>query len=48
MADCSDTAITLQMGHGEGEVYGYIHLPCRVECNARLARTAQERSAVGW
>ena len=24
------------MGHTEGQVYGYIHLPCRVEVNARL------------
>ena len=48
MADWIDNAIALQMGHGEGEVYGYIHLPCRVECNARLAQKAPERSAVGW
>ncbi|MBM3725695.1 MAG: ABC transporter ATP-binding protein [Acidobacteria bacterium] len=31
MCDWIDNAITLQMGHGEGQVYGYLHLPCRVE-----------------
>ena len=36
MCDWIDNAITLQMGHGEGQVYGYVHLPCRVEVNARL------------
>lgn len=35
MCDWIDNAITLQMGHGEGQVYGYLHLPCRVEVNAR-------------
>jgi hypothetical protein len=37
MCDWIDNAVTLQMGHGDGEVYGYLHLPCRVELNARLA-----------
>jgi lipopolysaccharide transport system ATP-binding protein len=36
MCDWIDNAITLQMGHADGQVYGYIHLPCRVEINARL------------
>lgn len=36
MCDWIDNAITLQMGHGEAQVYGYMHLPCRVEINARL------------
>jgi lipopolysaccharide transport system ATP-binding protein len=36
MCDWIDNAITLQMSHGEGQVYGYMHLPCRVEINARL------------
>lgn len=36
--DCDwiDNAIALQMGHGEGPIYGYMHLPCRVEVNSRL------------
>jgi lipopolysaccharide transport system ATP-binding protein len=36
MCDWIDNAITLQMGHGEQQVYGYLHLPCRVEINSRL------------
>jgi hypothetical protein len=36
MCDWIDNAITLQMGHGEGQVYGYLHLPCRIELNSRL------------
>ncbi len=35
--DWIDNAIVLQMGAGEGEVYGAIHLPCRVELNRSLA-----------
>jgi ABC-type polysaccharide/polyol phosphate transport system ATPase subunit len=31
MCDWIDNALVLQMGHGEGQVYGYLHLPCRVE-----------------
>jgi ABC-type polysaccharide/polyol phosphate transport system ATPase subunit len=37
MCDWIDNAIVLQMGHGEGEVYGFLHLSCRVEVNVRLA-----------
>ena len=44
MCDWIDNAITLQMGHGEGQVYGYLHLPCRVEVNARLARDLRSAS----
>ena len=36
MCDWIDNAIALQMGRGEGEIYGYLHLPCRIEINARL------------
>jgi ABC-type polysaccharide/polyol phosphate transport system ATPase subunit len=38
MCDWIDNAITLQMGHSEKPVYGYLHIPCRVEVNARLRR----------
>ena len=38
MCDWIDNAITLQMSHGDGQIYGYIHLPCRVEVNARLVQ----------
>ncbi len=37
MCDWIDNAIALQMGHADGQVYGYIHLDCRVEVNARLS-----------
>ncbi len=40
MCDWIDNAISLQMGHAEGQVYGYLHLPCRVEVNARLGQSA--------
>ena len=39
MCDWIDNAITLQMGHASGPVYGFMHLPCRVEINKRLADT---------
>jgi hypothetical protein len=37
MCDWIDNAIALQMGHSEGHIYGYLHIPCRVEVNARLS-----------
>jgi lipopolysaccharide transport system ATP-binding protein len=42
MCDWIDNAIALQMGHGEGQIYGYMRVPCRVEVNARLGGN-QER-----
>ena len=36
MCDWIDNAITLQMGRSEAQVYGYVHLPCRVEVNGRI------------
>jgi hypothetical protein len=36
MCDWIDNALVVQMARTETEVYGYIHLPCRVEVNARL------------
>ena len=36
MCDWIDNALALQMGRSEGQIYGYIHLPCRVEVNARV------------
>ena len=36
ICDWIDNAITLQMGHGESQIYGFLHLPCRVELNSRL------------
>lgn len=45
--DWIDNALTMQMGHGEGQVYGYLHLPCKVELNATLATTTRKEPALG-
>ncbi|MBK5292635.1 MAG: ABC transporter ATP-binding protein [Acidobacteriia bacterium] len=45
MCDWIDNAITVQMGHTTGPVYGYMHLPCRVEVNSRLQAPVEERLA---
>jgi ABC-type polysaccharide/polyol phosphate transport system ATPase subunit len=42
MCDWIDNAVTIQMGHAEGQVYGYVHLPCRVEVNSRLVEPAEK------
>lgn len=45
MCDWIDNAITLQMGHTDNPIYGYIHLPCKIELNSRLAATSSETQA---
>lgn len=47
MCDWIDNAITLQMGRSEAQVYGYIHLPCRVEVNARIRTERQLENDLG-
>jgi len=44
MCDWIDNAIALPMARSEAQIYGQMHLPCRVEVNARLAgrTTSQE------
>jgi lipopolysaccharide transport system ATP-binding protein len=42
MCDWIDNAIALQMGHSEGQIYGFLRLPCRVEVNARIAPQAAQ------
>jgi lipopolysaccharide transport system ATP-binding protein len=37
--DWIDNAIVLQMSPAEGEIYGHLHLPCRVELNRSLAKS---------
>jgi lipopolysaccharide transport system ATP-binding protein len=37
VCDMIDNAIAVQMARGDGQVYGFLHLPCRVTVNARLA-----------
>jgi len=44
--DWIDNAVAMQMGRGKGEVYGFMHLPCRVELNGRLAGASPEREPV--
>ncbi len=41
MCDWIDNAIALQMGRSEAQVYGYMHLSCRVEVNARVRTERQ-------
>jgi lipopolysaccharide transport system ATP-binding protein len=36
MCDWIDNALALQMSRSDGEIYGYLRMPCRVEVNARL------------
>jgi len=36
MCDWIDNAVALQMSRQASEIYGYVHLPCRVEVNARI------------
>ena len=36
MCDWIDNALALQMSRSDGEIYGYLRLPCRVEVNARV------------
>ncbi len=36
MCDWIDNAVALQMGRSEGQIYGYLHLPCRVQVNSRI------------
>ena len=47
MCDWIDNAITLQMGRSEAQVYGYVHLPCRVEVNGRIRTERPMESHLG-
>jgi hypothetical protein len=38
MCDWIDNALTLPMARGSGLVYGYIHLPCRIDINTPLKK----------
>jgi hypothetical protein len=42
VCDLIDNAIALQMAAGGREVYGFMHLPCRVMVNARLCAGVAE------
>ena len=41
VCDLIDNAIALQMSAGSAEVYGFMHLPCRVMVNARLGAVVE-------
>ena len=45
ICDWIDNAVALQMGHADAPVYGYMHLPCRVEINAKLPQGEMERKS---
>jgi ABC-type polysaccharide/polyol phosphate transport system ATPase subunit len=47
MCDWIDNAITLQMGRSEAQIYGYVHLPCRVEVNGRIRTERPLESHLG-
>jgi ABC-type polysaccharide/polyol phosphate transport system ATPase subunit len=48
MCDWIDNAVALQMGRSEGgEIYGYMHLPCRVEVNSRVRSEPELERNVG-
>lgn len=42
VCDLIDNAIAVQMARGDGEVYGFLRLPCQIMVNARLAPGAAE------
>jgi lipopolysaccharide transport system ATP-binding protein len=43
--DWIDNAIVLQMSPADGEIYGHLHLPCRVQLNRCLAKSAPDPSS---
>jgi hypothetical protein len=43
MCDWIDNAITAQMAHSDGQVYGFLRFGCRVEVNARLWERTENR-----
>ena len=45
MCDWIDNALTVQVGAGGGPIYGYTHLPCRVELNRKLSARASTAEA---
>jgi lipopolysaccharide transport system ATP-binding protein len=47
MCDWIDNALALQMSRGEAQIYGYMHLPCRVEVNARIQGDVQLERQIG-
>ncbi len=46
VADWIENAISLQMSRTDRQIYGYLHLPCRVEVNTRIGEKNAERVSV--
>ena len=46
LCDAIDNAITIQMARGEGPVYGYIQVPCRIEVNPPLTGASERESRI--
>lgn len=44
MCDWIDNAVNLQMAHGDGPVYGYLHLPCKVQLNSSLMKPSSQEA----
>jgi hypothetical protein len=44
--DAIDNAITVQMARGDGPVYGYLQVPCRVELNPHLTAAPETEPRV--
>jgi hypothetical protein len=42
IADWIENAISVQMSRSDRQIYGYLHLPCRVEVNARIGQNNAE------
>jgi ABC-type polysaccharide/polyol phosphate transport system ATPase subunit len=42
ICDCIDNAVTVQMAASDNQIYGYIHLPCRVHLNTTLSEAIAE------
>ncbi len=47
MCDWIDNALVLQMSRSEGEVYGYLRLPCKVEVNAKAPGAPAMETNIG-
>jgi homopolymeric O-antigen transport system ATP-binding protein len=45
VCDWIDNAVTLQMNQGDGPVYGFMHIPARIELNKRLDDTLARSEA---
>jgi lipopolysaccharide transport system ATP-binding protein len=47
MCDWIDNALVLQMSRSEGEIYGYLRLPCKVEVNAKAPGAPAMETNIG-